>query len=76
MLATRLIFPVDEAEWISSIVISSNKGTNDIRVCVEYKILNSSCVHDPFPTPFSDEVLDHVAGKEAYSFTDGFSGYH
>jgi hypothetical protein len=25
---------------------------------------------------FNDEVLDKVAGKEAYSFTDGFSGYH
>jgi hypothetical protein len=33
-------------------------------------------VHDPFPTPFNDEVLDHVVGNEPYSFTDGFSGYH
>jgi hypothetical protein len=33
-------------------------------------------VHDPFPTPFMDEVLEHVVGKESYSFTDGFSGYH
>jgi hypothetical protein len=43
---------------------------------VDYRSLNVSCVHDPFPTPFSDEVLDQVAGNEAYSFTDGFSGYH
>jgi len=33
-------------------------------------------VHDPFPTPFIDEVLDNVGGQEAYSFTDGFSGHH
>jgi hypothetical protein len=33
-------------------------------------------VHDPFPTPFTDEVLEHVVGKECYSFTDGFSEYH
>jgi hypothetical protein len=38
--------------------------------------LNVACVHDPFPTPFSDEVLDQVAGNKVYSFTDGFSGYH
>jgi hypothetical protein len=38
--------------------------------------LNSACVHDMFPTPFSDKVLDQVAGKESYSFTDEFSGYH
>jgi hypothetical protein len=33
-------------------------------------------VHDPFPTPFTDEVLEQAAGKESYSFTDGFLGYH
>src|SRR5277367_6898734 len=38
--------------------------------------LNDASVHDPFPTPFTDEVLDNVGGEEIYSFTDGFSGYH
>jgi len=33
-------------------------------------------VHDPFPTPFTDEVLDNLGGQESYSFTDGFSRYH
>jgi hypothetical protein len=76
MLTTGLIFPVDKAEWISPIIIQSKKGTKDIHVCVDYRSLNSTCIHDPFPTPFSDEVLDQVVGKEAYSFTDGFFGYH
>jgi hypothetical protein len=38
--------------------------------------LNNSFLHNPFPTPFIDEVLDNVGGKESYSFTDGFSRYH
>jgi hypothetical protein len=38
--------------------------------------LNDAFLHDPFPTPFTDEVLENVGGQEAYSFTDGFSGYH
>ena len=38
--------------------------------------MNDACLHDPFPTPFIDEVLENVGGQEAYSFTDGFSGYH
>jgi hypothetical protein len=38
--------------------------------------MNYSCLHDPFPTPFTDELLDNVGGQEVYSFTDGFSGYH
>jgi hypothetical protein len=37
---------------------------------------NNTCLHDPFPTPFIDEVLENVGGQETYSFTDGFSGYH
>ena len=38
--------------------------------------LNDASLHDPFPTPFTDEVLDNVGGQEIYSFIDGFSGYH
>jgi hypothetical protein len=38
--------------------------------------LKVAYVHDPFPTPFSDEVLDQVARNEDYSFRDGFSRYH
>lgn len=43
---------------------------------VNLRKLNDSCVHDPFQTLFTDEVLENVGGQEAYSFTDGFSGYY
>ena len=32
-------------------------------------------MHHPFLTPFSDEVLNQVVIKEAYSIVDGFSSY-
>jgi hypothetical protein len=38
--------------------------------------MNDVCLHDPFPTSFIDEVLENIGGREDYSFTDGFSGYH
>jgi hypothetical protein len=38
--------------------------------------LNDAFLHDPFPTPFTDEVLENVGGQEAYSFTYGFIIYH
>jgi len=66
MLEARIIFPVNEFEWISSIVIQNKKDATEIRVCVDYRSLNNACVHKPFPTPFSNEVLDNVAGNEAY----------
>ena len=33
-------------------------------------------MHDPFPTPFTVEVLEGVGDQEMYSFTNGFFGYH
>jgi hypothetical protein len=38
--------------------------------------MNDAFLHDPFPTPFIDEVLENEGGQDAYSFIDGFSGYH
>ena len=48
----------------------------DIGICVDLRKLNDASLHDPFSTPFTDEVLDNVGGQEVYSFTDVFSGYH
>jgi hypothetical protein len=63
ILVARLIFPIEEAEWIIPIVVQSKKGTEDIQVCMDYKSMSSTCMHDRFPTPFSDEVLDKVVGQ-------------
>jgi hypothetical protein len=57
-------------------MVVQDKKTGGIRICVDLRKLNDVCLHDPFPTPFIDEVLENVGGQETYSFTDGFSGYH
>jgi hypothetical protein len=75
MLEAGIIEPVEESEWISPMVVQDKK-TCEIRICVDLRKINDACLHDPFPTPFIDEVLDNVGGQEVYSFTDGFSGYH
>jgi DNA integrity scanning protein DisA with diadenylate cyclase activity len=62
MLEVGLIFLVEEEEWVSLIVIQSKKDTKDIRVYIDYRSLNSSCVHDSFSTPFTVEVLEQVVG--------------
>jgi hypothetical protein len=57
-------------------MVVQEKKQGGIRICVDLRKLNDACLHDPFPTPFTDEVLENVGGHEVYSFTDGFSGYH
>jgi hypothetical protein len=54
--------------------LGENQG--GIRICVDLRKINDVFLHDPFPTPFTDEVLENVGGQEAYSFTNGFLGYH
>jgi hypothetical protein len=75
MLEAGIVEPLEEFEWISPMVFKENKQ-GGIRIFVDLRKLNYACLHDPFPTPFTDEVLENVGGQEAYSFTYGFSGYH
>ena len=56
-------------------MVVQDKKIGEVRICVDLRKLNDSCLHDPFPTPFTDEVLEGVGGQEMYSFMDGFLGY-
>jgi hypothetical protein len=58
MLEAGIIKPVEESEWISPMVVQEKKG--EIRICADLSNLNDAYLHDPFPTPFTDEVLDNV----------------
>jgi hypothetical protein len=75
MLEPGIIEPVEESKWISPMVVQENKKEG-IRICVDLRKLNYAFLHDPFPTPFIDEVLENVGGHETFSFTDGFLGYN
>ena len=60
MLTIGIIEPVEESEWVSPMVVQNKKTKGEIRICVDLRKLNDASVHDPFPTPFKDEVLDNV----------------
>ena len=63
MLDARIIDPVEELEWIGPMVFQDKK-TDKVRICVGLRKLNDACMHDPFSTPFIDEVLEGVGGQE------------
>ena len=60
---------------MSIIVVIPNKN-GQLHVPVEYRKLNAQKVVDPFPLPFSDAIVDTMAGYELCSFLDGFSCYN
>ena len=76
MLAACIIEPMEESNWVSPMVVQEKKQKDEIRICVDLRKSNDACVHDPFLNMVTNEVLDNVGGQEAYSFIDGFSGYH
>ena len=76
VLEACIIEIVEESDWVNPMVAQDKKQKGEIRICVDLWKLNDVCAHDPFPTTFTDEVLENVGGQEAYSFTNGFSGYH
>ena len=61
MMEAGIIELVEESEWISPMVVQDKK-IGEIWICVDLRNLNDACLHDPFPTPFTDEVLDNVGG--------------
>jgi hypothetical protein len=75
MLEDGIIEPIVESKWISTMVVQDKK-TWGIKICVHLRKINDACLYDAFPTPFIDELLENVGGKEVYYFTDGFSIYH
>jgi hypothetical protein len=61
MLEAGIMEPIEESEWISLMVVQEKKQ-GGIKICIDMSKLNDACLHEPFPTPFIDEVLDNVGG--------------
>eukprot|EP00253_Pinus_taeda_P002632 PITA_02632 len=73
LLNVNFIYPILDSQWVSPLVIVPKKN-GKWRVFIDYRELNKATLKDHFPLPFIDQVLVALAGKEYFSFLDGFSG--
>ena len=46
------------------------------RMCIDYRKLNEATRKDHFPLPFTDQMIERLAGHPYYYFLDGYSGYN
>ena len=74
MLDSGLIEP-SEAYYASPLVLVK-KPDGSIRVCVNYKSLNSISLVDPQPFLSTDDILDRLGGSKYYSKFDLCKGYY
>ncbi len=67
MLVASFIKLVEEETWPSPIVVMPKKF-GKLRICVDFKKLNTTTKKDPYLLPFTDEVINIVARLEVYTF--------
>ena len=64
-----------ESNYCSPMVIVKKKS-GDIRLCIDYRKLNSKTIRDTYPLRRVDDLLDIVAGKRYYTSLDLKSAYN
>ena len=74
LLDSGLIKP-GNGPWGSPLVLVKKKD-GSVRMCVDYRKLNSKTVKDAYPLPRIDDTLDSLANARYFSTLDLASGYH
>lgn len=74
LLETGIVQP-SSSPYSSPIVIVQKKG-GDLRLCVDYRLLNAKTRKDAYPLPRIDESLDALTGAKWFSTLDLASGYN
>lgn len=69
LLNVGFIQPVENPTWISPIIVVPKKNRH-IRICINFKRLNSHTISEAYPLPYIDQILDDVVNN-IYSFLDG-----
>jgi hypothetical protein len=72
--STDFIKLVEKVTWLSPIVVVLKKN-GKLKIRVDFRKLNAATKKDPYSLPFTNEVINIVAGHEVYTFLDGFFGY-
>ena len=69
------IIKKSKSPWASNIVLVRKKN-GSLRMCVDYRCLNSRTVKDAYALPRIEEMFDVLKGSKYFSTIDMKSGYH
>jgi hypothetical protein len=61
LLKANFIRPYRYAEWISNIVPVEKKGSDKIRVCIDFRNLNRATPKDEYPMLIADMLINDAS---------------
>jgi hypothetical protein len=76
LLKANFIRPCKYAEWICNIVPVEKKGSDKIRICIDFRYLNRGTPKDEYHMPIADMLINDAAGHKVLTFLDGNVGYN
>jgi hypothetical protein len=68
LLVVGFIEFVGEATWLDTPIVVVSKKNGKLKICIDFRKLNVAIKKDPYPLPFTNEVLRIVVGYEAFFF--------
>ena len=75
MLAAGIIAPTRHSSWCSNLVVVRKKN-GQLRICIDFRNLNISCIKDNYPLPDMETLFQRVTGSSMMFVLDGFYGYN
>jgi len=69
-------FIVPSSSPYGSLVIFIKKKDRKLRMCVDYRALNTQMIKNAYPLPRIDEMFDRIYAGRVFSSFDLTSGYH
>ncbi len=75
LLVVKFIESIEETTWLSPIVVVPWKN-GKLKICIDFRKLNATTKKDPYPLPFTCEMLNTIIRYETFFFLVGYSGYH
>ena len=75
LLASGSIQP-SRSPYAAPVLFVKKKGTNALRMCCDFRLLNSQTIKCAYPLPTPMSLIDQLFGAQVYSKLDLRSGYY
>ena len=63
------------SDWASPVIFVKKKDTKDLRMCIDFRKLNSYMKPEIYPIPRIDDIISRLQGSNFFTKLDLKSGF-